>query len=405
MKVAILGLGTDTKDVIPYLESRGDLVTVLDEKNGKGFFNLDSYDLIIRSPGVYRYREELEKTKTQITSKIKMFFDLCPAKIIGVTGTKGKGTTSTLIYEILKAAGKKVFLGGNIGTGIFHLLPELDKDCWVVLELSSFQLIDLDESPHIAVVLMVTKDHMDWHVDEEEYVNAKKNIVSHQKPTDFAVVNKDYPNSVEIGNSATGKVTWVSKDALKNMTDKEIRLRGEHNRENIVAAATVAKLIDIDEVTIRAVIKNFKGLEHRLEEVREVNGVTYYNDSFSTVPETAIAAIKSFHEPEILILGGSEKGSDFTKLGRVIAQTENIRAVILIGLMAGRIEKAIKSSDTQNKVKIIKDCQNMEEIVKIAYNTAVSGDVVLLTPACASFDMFKNYKERGQQFKLQVNSL
>ncbi len=401
MKVAILGHGSDTKDVIPYLEKRGDLVTILDEKKGQNFYNLSSYDMLVRSPGVYRYRQEIEEAEKAgviISSKIKLFFDLCQAKIIGVTGTKGKGTTVTLIYEILKNAGKKVYLGGNIGTGIFHLLPELDKDSWVVLELSSFQLIDLEKSPHIGVVLMVTLDHQNWHISEEEYVAAKKNIVSHQKASNFAVVNKDYPNSVAIGKVAKGKVFWISGTDVTFSS----RLRGEHNKENISAAITVAKIIG---VPYEETVANFKGLEHRLEEVKTVNGVTFYNDSFSTVPETAIAAINSFHEPEIVILGGSEKGSDFTKLGQVIVQTSNIKEVILIGLMADRIEKAIQKADSENKVKILKGQTSMDEIVKTAYNNAVSGDVVLLSPACASFDMFQSYKDRGQQFKDAVNKL
>ena len=402
MKVVVLGLGADTKDVIPYLGNRGDKVTVLDERNGDKFENLNKYDLIVRSPGVYRYRPELLKTRTPITSKTKLFFDLCPGKIIGVTGTKGKGTTATLIYEILKAAGKKVYLGGNIGTGIFETLEKTGKDDWVVLELSSFQLIDLHKSPHIAVILMTTAEHQDWHKNILEYVEAKKNLVCHQTPTDYAVVNKDYPNSVEIGKAATGQIAWVSKDFLQNMADEEIGLRGSHNRENVVAAATAAKLAGVNEPTIRKVIKEFKGLEHRLEEVAAVNGVIYYNDSFSTTPETAIAAIKTFREPEIVILGGSSKNSDFSALGKTIRETQNIKALILIGSEAKKIEKTVGKA---RGVRVIRNHGNMTKIVEIAYNNAVSGDIVLLSPACASFDMFKNYKDRGLQFKKEVLAL
>ena len=400
MKVAVLGLGVDTEDVIPYLKNRGDEVTIFDEKNGDKFDNLDKFDLIVRSPGVYRYRKELKDLKN-VTSKTKLFFDVCPAKIIGVTGTKGKGTTATLIYEILKAAGKKVFLGGNIGMGIMGELRDMKEDDWVVLELSSFQLIDLHKSPHIAVVLMVTQEHQDWHQNTQEYIEAKKNIVSHQNPTDYAVVNKDYPNSREIGEAAAGKVEWVSNNALKNMADDEIGLRGVHNRENVVAAVTVAKLAGVEEQTMRKVIKEFKGLEHRLEEGATVNGVAYYNDSFSTTPETAIAAIKAFKEPEIIILGGSSKNSDFSELAETIKKATNIKQVILIGTEGERLHKLLE------KLKYLKILRgaNMEKIVKTAYNIATSGDVVLLSPACASFDMFKNYKDRGQQFKEQVARL
>lgn len=391
-KVVVLGLGVDTQDVIPYLESQGAIVTVLDEAKGDKFENLDTYDLIIRTPGIYRYRDELKKTKTGISSKTKLFFDLCPAKIIGVTGTKGKGTTATLIYEILKAAGKDVYLGGNIGQGVFEFLPKLTADSWVVLELSSFQLIDLTKSPHIAVVLMVTSEHLDWHKATDDYVQAKKPITKYQTAKDFAVINKDYPNSVAIGKMGQGKKIWVSgKD-----TNLPTRLRGPHNKENIAAAVAVAKIIGVPYLDA---VANFKGLEYRLEEVATIRGITFYNDSFSTTPETAVAAIKSFTEPEIVILGGSSKNSDFRELGKVISSAPNIKAVMLIGVEGPKIGQFVKGQ------KILPGGKNMAEIVKIAYNKATSGDVVLLSPACASFDMFKNYKDRGQQFKTEVQSL
>lgn len=389
-KVAILGLGVDTEDVIPWLKKQGAEITILDEKKGDKFENLDKYDLLVRSPGVYRYRDELKKTKTEITSKTKLFFDNCPAKIIGVTGTKGKGTTATLIYEILKAAERKVFLGGNIGTGVFNLLPDLTPDAFVVLELSSFQLVDLQKSPYIAVVLMVTSEHLDWHPTTREYIDAKKNIVFYQNPNDYAVVNKDYTNSIEIGEAAKGNVVWVSGRNINLPT----RLRGDHNKENIAAAVAVAKIIGIP---YENVVKNFQGLEHRLEEVATINGVTFYNDSFSTVPETAIAAIKSFTGPEIVILGGSSKKSDFSQLAKTISEAKNIKAVILIGEEGKKIRETLA-----NGVQVLDGGRSMDEIVKTAYNLASSGDVVLLSPACASFDMFENYKDRGNQFKKYV---
>lgn len=423
-KVAILGWGIDTEDVVPWLLSQGANITVFDKKDSfdqqekypqlkwhlgsNDFGDLSKFDMIVRAPGIYRYRldiVEAEKRGVQITSKTKLFFEICPAKIIGVTGTKGKGTTSTLIYEMLKAGGKDVYLGGNIGVGIFDLLPKLTKNSWVVLELSSFQLIDLERSPHIGVVLMVTSEHLDWHPTVDEYVNAKKNIVAHQREGDLAVINKDYPNSVKIGESATAEVVWVSKNALAKMHDREIGLRGEHNRENIVAAATVAHYVGIPEPIIRQVIKDFKGLPFRLEEVGLVNGVTYINDSFSTTPETTIAAIKSFKESIVLIVGGSEKGSDFSELGKTIVQNGNVRAVIVIGLMAGRIKKALQETSGFEKVTLIEGLASMPEIVSKASELSKPGDVVLLSPAAASFDMFKNYKDRGNQFKGEVAKL
>jgi len=422
-KIAILGWGIDTQDVVPYLLKNGAQITVFDQAQNlntkytheinwllekDNFGDLSKFDLIIRSPGVYRYRPEIiaaEKAGVEISSKIKLFFDLCPGKIIGVTGTKGKGTTSTLIYEILKNAEKKVFLGGNIGSGIFSFLPELDTDSWIVLELSSFQLIDLTKSPHISVVLMTTVEHLNWHVSPQEYIDAKKNIVSHQTKSDYAIVNNDYPNSVEIGKVATGQVIWISRDTLSNLQNSDIGLIGPHNRENVAAALTVAHVIGVSEEIIRSTIKNFKGLEHRLEKVGTVNGVTFYNDSFSTTPETTIAAINAFSEPIIIIVGGSDKGSDYTELGKLLASRSNIKAVILIGLMSRKIEDAILSAKKSMSTKIVQGCKNMSEIVQKAYNIASEGDVVVLSPGAASFDMFKNYKNRGELFKEEVSKL
>lgn len=387
-KIAILGWGVDTQDIEPWLRSQGAEVTILDEKD-KPFENLDSYDLLVRSPGVNINRLQ----GLNVTSKTRIFFDEFKGQIIGVTGTKGKGTTSALIYEILREAGKDVFLGGNIGTGLFG---NLDRE-WAVLELSSFQLIDLHKSPHIAVVLMVTSEHLNWHANTEEYIKAKSSIANYQSSNDYVIYNKDYPNSVSIGQLGQGQKIPVSK----NDWTKPLRIRGEHNRENMAAAAAVAKILDVRPQIVDDVAKNFKGLDHRLEEVGTAAGVTYFDDSFSTTPETTIAAIAAFKEPIILIAGGSDKGSDYTELGNAISQSQNIKAVILIGDMAPRIGAAIYNS----QLPIFNGLKNMPEIVQKASELATSGDVVLMSPACASFDMFANYKDRGDQFKAAVKSL
>jgi UDP-N-acetylmuramoylalanine--D-glutamate ligase len=425
-KVAILGWGEDTVDVVPRLVKHGAKIVVYDllpfEKlEGVGnkwrrmfkwrlgeedFGDLSGFDFIVRNPAVYRYRKEIvraEKKGVIITSKTKIFFDACPAKIIGVTGTKGKGTTATLIYEMLKKGGKDVYLAGNIGMGMFGSFDRLNKSSWVVLELSSFQLIDLTKPPHIGVILMTTVDHLDWHKDEGEYVAAKANLIRYQKPDDFAVVNEDYENSRKIGRYGGGKKIWVSRRDLGFIDPGEIRLRGEHNRENVVAAAAAARLVGVSEDVIHQVIREFRGLEHRLEEVATVGGVTYFDDSIATTPETTIAALKAFTEPTVLIAGGSEKGSDFTELGKVISKKGSIRAVILIGLMAGRIQESIEKAEGQ--VKIVRGLATMPEIVRKARKLAKTGDVVLLSPGAASFDMFKNYKDRGDQFKAEVRRL
>lgn len=395
-KVAVLGLGLDTQDVIPWLEKQGAKLTILAEPFG----DLTKFDVLVRSPGVYRYRPEImaaERAGAEITSSTKLFFQISPTKnIIGVTGTKGKGTTSTLIYEILKADGRDVYLGGNIGTPVFGFLDKLTAESWVVLELSSFQLIDLKVSPHIAVVLMVTSDHLDWHVGPEEYVGAKSTITQYQMPNDYVIANKDYENSRKIGEMGGGRKIWISRSDWT----KSLRIRGEHNKENMAAAAAVAQVIGIRSSVIDRVAREFMGLEHRLEEVATVDGVTYFDDSISTVPETTMAAIDAFAEPKLLILGGSEKGSDFSELGRKISKCKSVKSVIVIGQMAERIKQAIGAG-----TKIVEGAKDMRQIVGQARAMARPGDVVLLSPAAASFDMFKSYKDRGEQFRVEVNSL
>jgi UDP-N-acetylmuramoylalanine--D-glutamate ligase len=358
-----------------------------------------------------------------VTSATKIFFDICPCPIIGVTGTKGKGTTSTLIHEMLRKQGFDSYLGGNIGIPPLDFLSKLGRDSRVVLELSSFQLQDMTKSPQIAVVLMVTSEHLDYHRDVEEYVGAKRNILKHQTFSDFAVINKDYPASNESDIYTNGHVYFVSRerdvdhgayirDGLVWFKDKEgeeriistkdILLPGGHNLENVCAAIVAARLAGVETPNIASVLKEFKGLEHRLELVRLFNGVKYYDDSFSTTPETAIAAIEAFEEPEILILGGSSKNSDFSELGKTIREAKNIKAIIGIGEEWPKIKAQIGRLPNTH---IIEDATNMEQIVKAAKILGEVGDVVILSPACASFDMFKNYKERGNRFKEYVNAL
>lgn len=399
--IAFLGWGIDTQDVEMWLRERGARVTILDEKeNPDAFSHLDAYDMLVRSPGVYRYRPEIiaaEEKGVVVTSKMNIFFDVCPTKnIIGVTGTKGKGTTSTLIYEMLKAAGKDVYVGGNIGKGMFEHLDRMTPESWVVLELSSFQLIDLHTSPHIAVTLMVTSDHLDWHKDLEEYVNAKSAIARFQGINDISIFNDQYPQSVRIGMLGEGKKIAVRRSDW----EAPVRLRGEHNKENFAAAAAVAREIGIKEDVILSVAGTFRGLEHRLEEVAVKSGVTYYDDSISTTPETAMAAIDAFTEPMVLILGGSDKGSDFTELGKKIAHSAHVHAIILVGQTADAIGQALRNARVT--AQIYEHAQNMSEIMEQVKGSATSGDVVVLSPACASFGMFQNYKDRGNQFKEAV---
>lgn len=446
-KIAVLGIGVEGLSTGAYLKDKGAQITFFDRKEilndevmsevknitddivlGESYLeDLSNYDVIVRSPGIKSRLPELLDAKKRgqlVTSQTQLFLEMCPAKVIGVTGTKGKGTTSSLIYEMLKAQEKDVYVGGNIGNPPFSFLDALTKDSWVVLEMSSFQLQDLTISPHIAVMLMITSDHLDYHEDTEEYINAKRVVLSYQTKDDFAIINRDYPASNESDIYTEGKIFKVSREretengcyvtgnkiCIKRngqeeeiIDSNEILLPGKHNLENVCAAVMAAVLAGVQRKHIITVLKEFPGLEHRLELVREVDGVRYYDDSISTTPETAIAAIEAFVSPEILILGGSSKGADFTQLGRVIAGAENIKAIIGVGHEWEEIKASIPQPEYE--FLLIEGADTMHKIVQAAATIAVPGDVVLLSPACASFDMFKNYKDRGEQFKKEVMKL
>jgi UDP-N-acetylmuramoylalanine--D-glutamate ligase len=456
-KIGVIGLGIEGVSSARYFSLQGCDVTVLDQREkkdidqvlyaeaeelgvtfclGKEYLSsLTDFQVIVRSPGVKRSLPELvaaEKKGVLVTSQTKLFFDLCPGQIIGVTGTKGKGTTSSLIFEMLKKSGFDTYLGGNIGTPPFSFLDKLTEQSRVVLELSSFQLQDLHKSPHIAVMLMIVPEHMDYHDTMEEYVDAKRNILRYQRTVDFAVINRDYLPSLESDIHTDGKVFFVSRerpsteqgcfvkdDAIwirmegaewKILDTIDIALPGKHNLENACAAVMAATLSGAAKADIVSVLRSFTGLPHRLELVREHNGVKYYDDSFSTTPETAIAAIEAFEAPEILILGGSSKKSDFGELGRVITEKDNIKAIIGIGVEWDRIKDAIAKSKEQRaksrgEILLLEGARDMQTVVAAAAKIARPGDVVLLSPACASFGMFRNYKERGEQFKEEVLKL
>lgn len=448
-KIAVIGFGVEGLSSARYFSRKGASVTVFDraepghfgqevteEMEGLGvkftlgadyLNNIGDFDLIVRSPGVKR--SEIEKAlgdaKSTITSQTQYFLENCPCMVIGVTGTKGKGTTASLIAEMLKASGFDAHLGGNIGTPPLDFLDDLTPASRAILELSSFQLQDVTLSPQIAVLLMVTSEHLDYHADHAEYIEAKRNILRFQKPEDLAVINRDYPVSNESDILTDGQVFRVSRerpsteegcfvkeDAIwvsmrgaewKIIDLAKIRLLGKHNLENVCASTMAATLAGAEKSKIKDVLSVFSGLEHRLEFVREISGVKYYDDSFSTTPETAIAAIEAFEEPQILILGGSGKKSDFTELGEVIGKKENIKAIIGIGAEWDRIKEVIQKQKLP--VMVIEGAKDMHTVVEAAVKLAKPGDVVLLSPACASFGMFKDYKDRGRQFKSEVLAL
>ncbi len=417
-KVALLGFGTEGQDICRFLLKQKAQITVFDEKNQLELENVlkkfqkenlsfelgkkslrkllaSSWDFVFRSPGFNRFRSEIVKAGEKgalISSATKLFFDLCPGKIIGVTGTKGKGTTSTLIYQILKKDGKQVFLGGNIGRPVLNLLPKITKNSWVVLELSSFQLQDLQKSPHIAVVLFIVSEHLDYHYDSNEYFQSKSNIVRYQNKDDFAVLNADNLISSSFATLTKGQVYCFSRQKkvkgsyVKNnkiyLLDKEIgstnklQLLGIHNWENICASVMASYLAGASLSSIKKAVFAFKGLEHRLEFVRNFKGVSFYNDSFSTTPETTIAAINSFKKPIILIAGGSEKGSDYGELGKKISSS-TVKTLILIGQMAQRIRDSVLKAGFRGEI-IFRPSKKMKEIVGLAFRKANFGEVVLL---------------------------
>jgi UDP-N-acetylmuramoylalanine--D-glutamate ligase len=429
MKIAIVGYDTEGKASFEYFKERDDQITICDQSTdvaipegvssqlGETYLdNLDRFDLIVRTPGLHPSKI-LAKNPTvgdKITSQTNVFFEIVPTKnIIGVTGTKGKGTTSSLITQMLDAAGKHVVLGGNIGIPVFDLLPEITEDTWVVLELSNFQLIDLRHSPHIAAVLMVEPEHLDWHEDFEEYIAAKQQLFIHQYSDDVAIYYAKNKNSVSVAYASEGKQVpyyeipgaIIKGDSIVIQNQEicktsQIKLLGEHNWQNVCAAVTTVWQVTQDIDAIRSVLITFSGLEHRLEFVNEIAGVKYYDDSFGTTPDTAIVAIEAFKEPKVVILGGSDKRVLFDKLAKTV-QKNNVHTVITIGEMGPII------ADELHKIgynSIVSGGHTMSEIIDQAARSAKPGDVVLLSTACASFDMFKNYKDRGDQFKQAVQA-
>ena len=414
MKIVIAGYGVEGQSNLRYFQKKfpeanflvadeRDRVDGLPDNVGYqvGFAGLNDADLIIRSPSL---SPEKIKTSGKIWSATNEFFDKCPAPIIGVTGTKGKGTTCSLIAAILRQAGQTVHLVGNIGVPALDVLPKIKKNDVVVYELSSFQLWDIERSPHIAVVLMIEPDHLNVHSDFDDYLLAKSNIARFQTTDDYLIYN----SKNEFSSSIAGVSLAQKKEypfALSGDIISAIRLPGKHNIDNACAAilaarATIPGLSDND---IKAGLSNFTGLPHRLKFVTEKNGVKYYDDSISTTPGSAVAALRAFAEPKVLILGGSDKGADYRELASEIT-AQQMRAVIINGENASEIAKALNEKKVSCRVVCLKMAM-MSEVVEAAKNQAQPGDVVILSPAAASFDMFKSYNDRGEQFVASVEKL
>mgnify|MGYP004472638727 CR=1 FL=1 len=448
-KVAIIGIGVSNLPLLEYFYDLNARVTIFDskesnqisveamqkiEKYGFEFIGgkdslsrLKGFDIIFRSPSCMPDRPELVEAVENgavLTSEIEMVLKLAPCKVIGVTGTEGKTTTTTLINEIVKKSGRKTYLGGNMGKPIFTKIRNIKPENIIILELSSFQLSDMDISPDISVVTNIYPDHLNVHKSYEEYREAKKNIFKHQSENGIVVLNYDNEFTREFAKEANGKVIFFSskeklddgfiydkadgtikycEDGVRRhiIKKEDIKLRGIHNYENICAAiAATSSIVDVD-TQIKA-IEEFTGVEHRLEFVRELNNVKWYNDSIGTSPASTIAGLNSFDEDIILLAGGSDKGLDYEEVGKTIAR--KVRALILTGPTSEKIENATKQALNDKNIEIYYT-SNMQESVNIAKDIAKAGDVVLLSPASASFDLYKNFEDRGHQFKDCVNNL
>ena len=444
MKIVIAGYGVEGQSSLRYFQKEfpeasflvadeRDRVDGLPDDVGYqvGFAGLNDADLIIRSPSL---SPEKIKTSGKIWSATNEFFDKCPAPIIGVTGTKGKGTTCSLIASILQQAGQTVHLVGNIGVPALDVLPKIKKDDIVVYELSSFQLWDLEKSPHIAVVLMIEPDHLNVHTDFADYLNAKKNIRRHQHLGDVCLYHPTNKYSREVaaapldrlldtGDNHGDTLDFAQRYAIPDddqvyvqdgyfcvqnrqiCSTNHLLLPGAHNLENACAAMSVVTElpITVTDEQYATGLESFTGLPHRLKLVAEKNGVRYYDDSISTTPGSAIAALKAFTEPKILILGGSDKGADYAELAQEIAR-QNMRAVIVNGANASEIIEILHKNKVSCQVVQL-EMTSMLAVVETAASQAQPGDVVILSPAAASFDMFKSYNDRGEQFVAAVENL
>lgn len=402
-----------SRDFYPELASNGvEFIT------GDGYLDNITESLLFLSPAVRPDLEGINKARangTRVTSEMEEFFRLCPCKKIAVTGSDGKTTTTTLIAKLLKAQGYKAWLGGNIGVNLFATLDDISIDDFAVIELSSFQLMKLSQSPDIAVVTNVAPNHLDWHKDMNEYVEAKKRIFAFQSENAITVLNLDDTYAKAFTEEAKGKVRTISGNTdngdiyfteegifSKNdgllVDDYDIRIVGRHNRYNYSAAYSAVKDY-VSRETLKKVASEFGGVEHRIEFVREINGVKYYNSSIDSSPSRTTACINAFKTPVIAICGGYDKNIPYEPLGELFKN--KVKYAVLCGATANKIADVLKNVGYDN-FEIVTD---FNEAVKIASENAVAGDNVVLTPASASFDMFKNFAERGNCFKNIVNSL
>lgn len=448
-KVSFIGLGRSHRELLPMFVSKGAIVTLRDKRTheqigeeadklealgikltlGENYLeNLCEEDIILRTPGMNYFTPALQQARESgafVTSEMELFFDLCPCKIYAVTGSDGKTTTTTVISEFLKAQGFSVFLGGNIGFPLLPRIEQIGPDDRAVVELSSFQLISMRKSPDVAVITNVAPNHLDVHKDMQEYIDAKRNIYLHQGGISRTVINADNEITAsflpEIRGEAmqfSRRITpdlgcYLAEDGTLTMNDRhsvtpvlhmdEIRIPGIHNVENYLAAIS-AVWGEVSKENIVSVAKNFGGVEHRIEFVRELDGVTWYNDSIASSPTRTIAGLNSFKQKLILIAGGYDKKIPFEPLAPKII--EKVKVLILMGVTAPKIEAAVTSCEAYDPDKLtILHVSSMQEAVQKAREVAEKGDIVSLSPACASFDLYPDFEARGRHFKELVNAL
>ena len=449
-RVAVLGIGISHTPLIKYLSGLGVDITAFDKSDeiklkdvfsefkgldikyslGENYLeNLKGFDLVFKTPGMRFDLPEIEEARNsgaQITSEMEVFFEVCPAQIFAVTGSDGKTTTTTLIYNMLKEQGYECWLGGNIGTPLLSRIDDIKETDKVVLELSSFQLHTMTLSPHVAVVTNLAPNHLDMHKSMEEYIEAKKNIYLHQSVNDKVILNFDNDITRDFSQDTKGKIVYFSrvndidsgakmngemlvysdgKNANEIVNAGDIVVPGLHNIENYLAA--IAAVIDYVEIdTIKRVATTFKGVEHRIELVRELDGIKFYNDSIASSPSRTIAGLNSFKQKVVLIAGGYDKKIPYDVMGEVLVN--KVKCLVLLGQTAPKIEKALMDEVQKNRdgsdITIIR-CSTIKEAVEKSYEYAKPGDIITMSPASASFDMFKNFEERGKQFKDIVNSL
>ena len=416
-KVAFIGAGVSHKTLIKEFVELGAHVTLCDQKKSVEDFGdyaatirelgidlslgenyLDGFkgqDIIMRTPGFVGYFEkplqDAMAAGTMVTSEVELFFDFCPCEIVAVTGSDGKTTTTTLISKFYEAAGRKVHLGGNIGAALLPMLPEVSPEDVAVVELSSFQLISMHASPNIAVVTNVTPNHLDHHKDMQEYIDAKRNILLYQKQPCRAVLGYENEISRSMQADCKGKQVWFT------------RLHDTDNGENLLAAAA-AVWGEVPVEAIRQVGSTFTGVEHRIEPVRTLDGVLYYNDSIGTSPTRTIAGLRSFDRKVILIAGGYDKHIPYEPLApEIIAHVKNL---VLMGATGPRIEQAVRECSGFDEAALpIQHADNMQHAVELARAAAKPGDIIILSPASASFDLYPNFEVRGREFKKIVNAL